>query len=258
MIERRPNTIERAAFPHMISSIEPPQLGHEMAAEMPSSDSEEAGRFDRRGYLLIAVVFEAALVVLAFGIGWFVDVDPLEHLTWSNEALIWGILGTVPPLMFFAWSYRTPFGPFERIQHILIDHLGPFLAACRWYELIVLAAIVGFCEETLFRGLLQPWFSQWGLVAGLVGSNILFGLAHAVTLAYGLLAGGIGIYLGLMSINVAEGSLLAPIVTHGLYDLIAFWVVARTYRKQIADTELISSTHDLDDGDASDREAACP
>jgi membrane protease YdiL (CAAX protease family) len=59
-------------------------------------------------------------------------------------------------------------------------------------------------------------------------SNVIFGLAHFVTPTYALLAGILGGYLGWLF--TVSGNLLAPIIAHGLYDFLAFLVVARECR----------------------------
>jgi membrane protease YdiL (CAAX protease family) len=74
--------------------------------------------------------------------------------------------------------------------------------------------------------------SSWGYAAGLVGSNALFALAHAITRIYALLAGLVGIYLGLMLDVEGERNLLIPVLVHGIYDFLAFSAVAIIYRRQ--------------------------
>jgi membrane protease YdiL (CAAX protease family) len=126
--------------------------------------------------------------------------------------------------LFLAGS-RFPVGPLRTIKELLLELLGPSLAACRWYDLLLVATVAGFSEELLFRGVLQP-------LLGLIWSNVLFGLAHAVTVSYAVLAGLIGGYLGWML--SASGNLLAPIIAHALYDFLAFLAVAREWRQSAA------------------------
>jgi membrane protease YdiL (CAAX protease family) len=96
---------------------------------------------------------------------------------------------------------------------------------------MVLSAIAGFSEELLFRGVIQPWLeSSWGMTAGLLVSNIIFGLAHAVTPLYAVLATLVGIYLSLSLDYGGDRNLLLPMVIHGLYDFLAFMALIRTYR----------------------------
>jgi len=111
--------------------------------------------------------------------------------------------------------------------------LGPVLLRYHWTDLLILAAIAGISEEILFRGVIQPWMeSSWGMLTGLIVSSVLFGLVHAVTLLYFLLATLMSAYLGLLLDIEASRNLLIPIVTHGFYDFLAFLVIARSYRHQ--------------------------
>jgi len=114
---------------------------------------------------------------------------------------------------------------------MLFETLGSNLHRYHWTDLLILASIAGLSEELLFRGVIQPWMeSSWGLTAGLVGSNIIFGLAHAVTPLYAVLAALVGIYLGLSMDYGGDRNLLLPIVIHGLYDFLAFIALLRAYR----------------------------
>jgi hypothetical protein len=68
------------------------------------------------------------------------------------------------------------------------------------------------------------------MTAGLVGCNIIFGLAHAITPLYAVLATLVGIYLSLSLDYGGDRNLLVPIVIHGLYDFLAFVALMRAYR----------------------------
>ena len=183
-------------------------------------------------FLPIALIFEGSLALLAFVLGWLLDINPLQHIVFEWSALGWGLLGTVPLLAFFFVSYRIPTGALARIKSFLVQMLGPPLAACRGYQLALLAGTAGFSEELLFRGALQPWLeSLWGSSLGLLASSALFGLAHSITPLYALLAGVTGVYLGLCLDIGGERNLAIPIIVHAVYDFIAFVVVARTFRR---------------------------
>jgi membrane protease YdiL (CAAX protease family) len=176
---------------------------------------------NRYDFLGAAILFEGSLIAVAGALGWWFDVDPLAGLAWDSRGFAWGVGGTLPMLAVFLLGNRYPLGPLRKIKHFLIDALGPSLIACRWYDLLLVAAVAGLGEELLFRGVLHP-------LTGLFWSNVLFGLAHCVTPTYALLAGLLGGYLGWLL--AVSGNLLAPIIAHGLYDFLAFLVVARECR----------------------------
>jgi uncharacterized protein len=188
---------------------------------------------DRKQFMRFAVLFEGSLIAVAFALGWFADVNPVETIRWEWEAVAWGVAGALPLFLLFAVAHRFPIGPLIRIRRILFELLGRSLSSCRWYDLIVLAAMAGIGEEILFRGLFQMWFERAGPGMGLVGSNVLFGLAHLITPMYAVLAALAGGYLGVLFLLPEEGpNLLIPIITHGLYDYLAFLVVIRAYRRE--------------------------
>lgn len=176
----------------------------------------------RYHFLAMAVFFESSLMGVAGVLGWWFRVDPLARLHVDGRAALCGTAGAVPLFLLFLLSSRYPVGPLRRIKDLLLEMLGPSLGACRWYDLMLVAGIAGLSEELLFRGALQP-------LLGPVWSNVLFGLAHAVSLSYAVLAGAVGGYLAWLF--SASDNLLTPIVTHALYDFLAFLVVAREWRR---------------------------
>lgn len=189
----------------------------------------------RRSFLVMGVFFEAGLALLALVLAWFAGIDVLGQLQLDTNAFVTGAIATVPIFLVFLLMYFVPLGPLLKIKRLLLEVLGPPLATARWYELMGLAILVGFCEEFLFRGVIQPWMCRHGLLFGLIGSNLLFGLAHFVTPLYALIAGLLGLYLGWLLQGPASDNLVTPIVTHALYDYFAFLVVIREVRQQRAD-----------------------
>ncbi|MFQ5732102.1 MAG: lysostaphin resistance A-like protein [Planctomycetaceae bacterium] len=200
----------------------------------------------RERFLNIAGLFEGGLVFVALGLGWIVAVDPLLHLRLAWGDVVWGMLGGLFLFGIAMLGDSFAVSGFSRIKQLLVDTLGRPLALCRWYDLILLAVLAGFSEELLFRGVLQPWIERYlGRIGGLVLSNVAFGLAHAVTPLYAVLAGLVGGFLGWMMDATGERRLLVPMLTHGLYDYLAFLWVIREYRAQQQEN----------DGDDSDTEA---
>ncbi len=176
---------------------------------------------NRTDFVVGAVLFESSLIGVAGALGWWFGVDPFASLRCEGLAVVEGLAATVPIFGLFLLANRFPVGPLRKIKQFLIEALGPALTACRWYDLLLVAAAAGAGEELLFRGVLHP-------LAGLGWSNVLFGLVHFITPAYALMAGLLGTYLGWL-LESSE-NILAPIVTHGFYDYLAFLVVARECR----------------------------
>jgi membrane protease YdiL (CAAX protease family) len=185
-----------------------------------------------KNFFKTACYFEGALIFIAVIIGWLTGINPFWDIYFSEEAILYGIIGTFPLLLFFLISEQLPFKSFKKIKHLLQESLAKDLYHYHWTDLFILAAIAGISEEILFRGALQPWLEQsLGLNEGLIVSSLIFGLVHAVTPLYAVLATLISLYLGL-SLDYGESrNLLIPIIIHTLYDFFAFIILMRNYRK---------------------------
>ena len=95
---------------------------------------------------------------------------------------------------------------------------------------IALGLAAGVGEEMLFRGVLQYELTArigQGVALGLTA--VIFGLLHAVTPLYALLATLASLYFGYLF--QTAGNLAVPITTHALYDVCALmyahWTVSR-------------------------------
>lgn len=186
---------------------------------------------DRNTFLMLAAFFEGGMVVVALGVGWLVGVPPLESLVWSWAAVGWGVAGVVPLYVGFVFCNRARGGRLRDLKDFVVETIGPSFSVCSKLDLAVIALLAGLGEEILFRGLLLPWTGCGSFVLGLVVSSLLFGLAHAATPMYVVLVATAGVFFGLQ-MHYAE-SLLAPIVTHAVYDYLAFLIVVKEYRLRV-------------------------
>jgi len=185
-----------------------------------------------------ACYFEGSLIFVAVVLGWIADINPFEHMYFSENAVMYGLFGTLPLFLMFLAMEHMPFPSVQTIRKVLIDTMAPGLHRNHWADLFILAVIAGVSEEVLFRGVIQPWMENlWGMSVGLIASNILFGLVHAITPLYAVLATCVGIYLGLFLDYGGERNLLTPIVIHSVYDFLAFLAIMKTYRAKQIDKE---------------------
>ncbi len=168
---------------------------------------------------LIAAAFEGSLVALAIALGWLLRTSPLETFHYDPYDVLLAIGATAPPLALFWFCIKFPLGPLKEIVRIMDEMLVPLFRDCRPAQLAVIAALAGLGEEMLFRGVVQEWIAgPCGPWIGLLTAAVLFGLLHAITPAYALLAGLIGLYLGWLW--MATDNLLVPVIVHGLYDFL--------------------------------------
>jgi membrane protease YdiL (CAAX protease family) len=177
------------------------------------------------------MVFEGALIFVALGAGWVLSFDPLATMRWSHDdlpalagAVGWGFLATVPMIAGLLVIDLLPVGPLGELRRLSHHVVLPLFRRANLGQLAMISLLAGLGEEMLFRGLLQAGLSQWigglpGMLTGLAVASLLFGLCHAVRPVYAVFAILIGFYFGLLFLWT--GNLVAPIITHGLYDFVA-------------------------------------
>lgn len=187
---------------------------------------------------MTAFSFESALGVGALVVGWLVGVDPLSTIpviakTSSNDyfvAVVWGTAATVPLLLGLWLFNQLNFRPLVRIRRFVTARVVPLFEPMSLFELAAISLAAGFGEELLFRGLLQTGIAEQiggpaGIVVAIAITSILFGACHWITPAYAVLATLASVYFG--TIFLLTGSLLAPLVTHALYDFLALLYLTR-------------------------------
>jgi membrane protease YdiL (CAAX protease family) len=186
---------------------------------------EVAPRHSRRPVYL-GFLFEGGLILLAWLLGWLFKEPPLATFHWSAQGAVLGLAATVPMIAGFLLLLWWPLPAVKRIRRIFDEIAGDFFACYTVFDLAVLSLLAGVGEELLFRGVLQGALGHWlGAWAGLVAASVLFGLLHALTPRYALLATLAGAYLGL--VWIWADNLLVVILAHALYDFFALFYLLR-------------------------------
>jgi len=187
-------------------------------------------RSSSRVPIYIGISFEGGLILLAWLLGWLLGTSPYATLHWTISGLLLGLLATLPMVAGFFLLLQSEHRSIKRIRQIFNDVAVPFLGASTWFDLAILSLMAGIGEEMLFRGVAQAaldnWLSPW---IGLALASVLFGLLHALTPAYAILASLAGAYLG--AVWLATGNLLVVIEAHSLYDFIALSYLLRDSRR---------------------------
>jgi membrane protease YdiL (CAAX protease family) len=180
-----------------------------------------------RWFFVLGIAFEAALGLLALGLGWLFGQPPLETFRWDLRD---GVLGAAASLPLFATAVlavRFQRRPWADIVRFFDEVIRPLFRGTGTLGLAAISLAAGVGEEMLFRGLLQPVLGRalgpWG---GLCVASLLFGLMHPFSPAYFVLATLCGLYLGWCW--QASGNLLTAVVTHALYDFLALVYLLRT------------------------------
>lgn len=183
---------------------------------------------------------------------------PLWSLDWLGFGLGWsvafGVGVAVILLGLVVWMERQGWAWLTEIERVVQQALVPRLMRCSIWQLACLAALAGVGEELLFRWAFQGgvelalrwlqagdllavagWPTRDGmtfLLAAMI-SAFLFGLCHAVTRAYWVLASFMGLVFS--AVVVCGGGILAAILAHGLYDFLVFLMLRHEAKLQGSD-----------------------
>ena len=172
-----------------------------------------------------AALASVLLTQLGFaGFGWWLagrlGVDLGPALAPTVEAIAIGIGAA---LLFYGGilGSRHLFPGVWRDLDVLVRKIyGESGLPLSWPAILALSAAAGIGEELLFRGALQGWLAQdWPLTPAIAVPSIGFAVLHPYSRAYVAYAFVIGCLLGLL--YAWSGSLLAAVIAHGLYDVLA-------------------------------------
>jgi uncharacterized protein len=171
--------------------------------------------------LIVALVTQGGLIALAWWAARVFDVSP----TWGDPVRD-GLLGAGVAFALALINYllltRAPSNwVVDGVRTVYAETIVPLFGGLHPLGGILVGAAAGVGEEWLFRGIVQP-------LTGLTAASMLFGLAHVGgrrMLPFGVWATGMGLVMGALAI--LTGGLIAPIVAHGVYDILALEYIRR-------------------------------
>lgn len=168
--------------------------------------------------LQFGIVLLAVILALVF------RIDLGSQIQFSVEAVNWAVVGTIPLLLSVWVLADTRWAWAAELERLMRQIVVPLFRRAPAGTLFLVSLLAGVGEELLFRGVIQGGLSGWlGPWPALILASVFFGLMHALTRAYFIVATLMGLYLGLFF--MWTGNLLIPILIHFLYD----WVVLRYY-----------------------------
>jgi membrane protease YdiL (CAAX protease family) len=181
---------------------------------------------DRSTLVPLAIIFEGGLLLLAGAIGWLIGRPVATQFAWNSSQAVGGLMATIPLLLGVWLCFQSNWPPLARFRRLVDTLIVPIFISCTWFDLAIISLAAGTGEEALFRGIIQTSLANhMNATAAICLTSILFGLAHAISVEYFILATLVGIYLG--SLWHASGNLLAPMTTHGLYDFVMLLILTR-------------------------------
>ena len=189
------------------------------------------------------VILEGGLVLVAVILGYLLAGKPLLNpIRFDLDGLVSGLAATLPMLAYIAFSlsrFGQNIAGFQGVYRILHEILSRAIIELPGWKLVVLGLSAGIGEECLFRGVLQPAFEGWlpevnalltPEVNAILVTGVIFGVCHALSLTYFIIATFLSIYCGFL-VNYT-GNLLTPVLAHGLYDAVAFLLLKRMFLQE--------------------------
>ena len=210
-----------------------------------------------RSVFLGGIILEGALVIIAILISYWRGGEPLLNpIRFDLEGLGLGIAATLPMVAYFAFSlsrFGRNIAAFKKIYKLLREILSRAIIEMPTWQIAVLGMSAGIGEECLFRGALQPLVEGWtSPLNAILITGFIFGLLHALTPTYFILATAISIYLGFLA-NYT-GNLLPPIIAHGLYDIVGFLLLRNLFIGESTPPAVPTASPGDADEDAGDEE----
>jgi membrane protease YdiL (CAAX protease family) len=171
-------------------------------------------------FFWIGCAFEFALCIVAVALNALLRQPLWSDLRWNAQHSLAGAIAALPTLGLFLLTVHAASGPLGRLKDFLNAVVRPLFQTWAWWQLLLISILAGLGEELLFRGVIQGNLTRWlGLLPGLILASLLFGACHPMTLSYLMITTLIGVYLG--TLWIVTGNLLAPVITHALYDFVA-------------------------------------
>lgn len=177
--------------------------------------------------LTSALLFQGGLIVLAVGLAFVFGLRPWRDIeaSWAGAAI--SLAATLPLAAGLVALSRARWQWADDLTRLVRHFLGVVFRNARPGAVVVVSALAGIGEELLFRGIVQAGLAGLSSPAiAIAVASLLFGVAHAVSFSYLVLATLMGLYLGLL--YHWTGNLLVPMIVHALYD----WFAIRFYLRR--------------------------
>ncbi len=196
-----------------------------------SENSGEIRGLSKSQFLRLIYLTELALVILSLIVVrlYYGNYFPYNFSLDSRDILI-GLASAVPiaitiyllmvgPISRITWIQRA----MSQINEKLYLPFGRSIQSLTTFEIVLISCAAGIGEEIFFRGMMQSFIGVWW-------AAVVFGLLHALTPAYFIIATAVGIWLGLL--YQFSDNLLVPMVAHAAYDIFALNFLRMQYLRR--------------------------
>jgi membrane protease YdiL (CAAX protease family) len=174
-----------------------------------------------RRVLVAALATQAGLIILAWWAADVLDLPPSWGRPW-RDALVGAMVAVALAGLNYFMLTRAPANwVTDGVRSVYRETIVPLFRGLSPWGAVAIGAAAGVGEEWVFRGIVQP-------LAGLIAASLIFGLAHVGSvrmLSFGVWAALMGGVMGMLAL--VTGGLTAPMVAHGLYDILALEYIRR-------------------------------
>jgi len=171
----------------------------------------------RQTILTTTIVLEASLLLIAAIWIHFSNIQLLAKMQFSLMPFLWGLgaatLSTLLTLILIILGKNIP--GLAELRKMSEELLTPLLRKFNFVDILLLSIVSGFCEEVLFRGVIQAQGGIWA-------TSLAFGIFHDPSLrqkAYVIFACLAG--LGLGYLYISTGNLWSAISAHVVHNFCA-------------------------------------
>jgi membrane protease YdiL (CAAX protease family) len=174
-----------------------------------------------RRILIVALLTQGALVALAWWSSRALDLPPQWGDPARDTATGVGVALALAVVNYLMLTRAPANWLTSGVREVYHSTIVPLFGRLRPLGVVAIGIAAGVGEEWLFRGVLQP-------LVGLLASSLLFGAAHvggSRMLPFGVWAAAMGLIMG--GLAAMTGGLIAPMVAHGVYDMLALEYIRR-------------------------------
>lgn len=192
-------------------------------------------RVQRSDGFAVAVIVEGGLAIIALLLVWLFHVPVGDKFPQFGGqlagAVVRGLVATLPMLAIFWLLVSSDVPALAQLREQVERLIGEMFPTGSTAQFAMVAILAGVGEELLFRGVLQTKIGDWTTpLIGLAVTSLLFGLAHALSKLYFLFAVAVGGFLGWLAWRYDD--LVAPMVAHAVYDLLALVYLSRNMARR--------------------------
>ncbi len=174
-----------------------------------------------RRVLVAALATQAGLIAFAWWAAQLLDLPPSWGSPWRDAPIGCGVALALGVMNHRLLTRAPSNWVTDGVRDVYRETIVPLFRGLSPWGAILIGAAAGVGEEWVFRGILQP-------LAGLTAASLIFGLAHVGSvrmLPFGVWAAVMGVIMG--GLTVVTGGLTAPMVAHGVYDILALEYIRR-------------------------------